>query len=114
MGLVIEPTQPVPLAAGSDGVIRVAGTRVTLDTVAYAFEHGATAEEIVQQYPSLPLAEVYSVLGYVLSHRAEVEAYLAERAQHRATVRAEAERRFNPTGIRARLVARRRPPTREP
>jgi len=114
MSLVIEPTQPVPLAAGPDGVIRVAGTRVTLDTVAYAFEHGATAEEMVQQYPSLPLAEVYSVLGYLLSHRTEVEAYLADRAQHRSTVRAEAERRLDPRGIRARLVARRRPPSREP
>ncbi len=51
----------MPLAAGSDGVIRVAGTRVTLDTIASAFERGATAEEIVQQYPSLPLAAVYSV-----------------------------------------------------
>jgi uncharacterized protein (DUF433 family) len=114
MSLVIEPAQPVPLAAGSDGVIRVAGTRVTLDTVAYAFEHGATAEEIVQQYPSLPLADVYSVLGYVLSHRAEVDAYLAERAQRRGAVRAEAERRFDPAGIRARLLARRRTPTRQP
>ena|SRR5437870_3941025 len=113
MSLVIEKTQPVPLAAGTDGVIRVAGTRVTLDTVAYAFERGATAEEIVQQYPSLPLAEVYSVLGYMLRHRAEVETYLAERAQHRAAVRAEAERWFDPKGIRARLLARRLPPTQE-
>src|SRR2546422_11585582 len=98
MSLVIEPTQPVPLAAGSDGVIRVAGTRVTLDTVAYAFEHGATAEEIVQQYPSLPLAGVYSVLGYLLRHRGEVKAYLADRAQRRAAVRAEAEPRSDQNG----------------
>jgi len=107
MSLVIEPTQPVPLATGADGVIRVAGTRVTLDTVAHAFERGATAEEIVQQYPALPLAEVYSVLGYLLRHQSEVAAYLAARTEWGATVRTENERRSDPKGIRARLLARR-------
>jgi uncharacterized protein (DUF433 family) len=108
MSLVIEQSQPIPLRSDADGAIRVAGTRVTLDTIAYAFEHGATAEEIVQQYPILPLAEVYSVLGYVLHHQAEVAAYLAGRAEDRSAVREENERRFDPQGIRARLLARRR------
>jgi hypothetical protein len=36
----------VPLHTDADGVVRVAGTRVTLDTVVGAFEAGATAEEI--------------------------------------------------------------------
>jgi uncharacterized protein (DUF433 family) len=107
MSLVIEPSQPVPLIAGADGVIRVAGTRVTLDTVAHAFEAGATAEEIVQQYPALPLADVYSVLGYLLHHQAEVADYIATRAAQRGAVREENERRFPAHGIRARLLARR-------
>ena len=107
MSLVIEQTQPVPLAAGPDGVIRVAGTRVTLETVAHAFARGATAEEIVQQYPVLPLADVYALLGYLLRHRPKVEAYLAERAEQRGAVRAQNERRFDPAGIRDRLLARR-------
>jgi hypothetical protein len=54
------------------------------------------------------LAEVYSVLGYVLHHQAEVAAYLAGRAEDRSAVREENERRFDPHGIRARLLARRR------
>ena len=112
MSLVIEQSQPVPLVAGADGVIRVAGTRVTLDTVAHAFENGATAEEIVQQYPALPLADVYSVLGYLLHHQAAVAVYLATRAERRGAVREENEQRFPPRGIRARLLAR-RPANRE-
>ncbi|MEW5830264.1 MAG: DUF433 domain-containing protein, partial [Chloroflexota bacterium] len=52
MTLEIE-TQPLPLAVDIDGVVRISGTRVTLDTVIYAFLDGATAEEIAQQYPSL-------------------------------------------------------------
>ena len=46
-------TEPIPLTVDSDGVIRVAGTRVTLDSVVLAFLDGATAEEIAQQYPSI-------------------------------------------------------------
>jgi uncharacterized protein (DUF433 family) len=107
MSLAIKQAQVVPLAADGDGVIRVAGTRVTLDTVAEAFEQGATAEEIVQQYPSVSLADVYWVLGYVLRHQAEVASYLEERAGRRNTIRQENERRFGPQGVRARLLARR-------
>jgi uncharacterized protein (DUF433 family) len=36
----------------TDGVMRVGGTRVTLDTLVTIFEQGATAEEIVQRFPS--------------------------------------------------------------
>jgi hypothetical protein len=78
-----------------------------LDTVAEAFREGATAEEIAQQYPNLALADVYSVLGYLLRHETEVTAYLSQRIEHRKTIRAENERRFDPEGIRARLLARR-------
>ena len=68
----------VPLAMGADGVIRVSGTRVTLDTVLAAFREGATAEEIVQQYPSLALADVYQVIGYALRHVAPPNRGLSE------------------------------------
>jgi uncharacterized protein (DUF433 family) len=111
MSLVIEQAQPVPLAADAGGVIRVGGTRVTLDTVAHAFERGATAEEIVQQFPSLALADVYALLGYLLRHQAEVAAYLDERSAQQSAVRQENERRFDPQGMRARLLARRGPAT---
>jgi len=107
MSLVIEQTQPVPLAVNADGVIRVAGTRVTLETVAHAFERGATAEEIVQQYPGLALADVYAVLGYILRHQAKVAAYLDQRAAECSTIREENEQRFDSQGVRARLLARR-------
>jgi len=63
MAFFISP-EIIPLQADADGVIRVAGTRVTLETLIAAFSDGATAEEIVQQYPSLTLADVYSVIGY--------------------------------------------------
>ena len=109
MSLAIEQPQRVPLTAGSDGVVRVADRRVTLDTLAEAFQQGATAEEIVQQYPSLPLADVYSVFGYLLRHQAKVAAYVDRQAEQQTAIRQENERRFDPQGLRARLLARRIP-----
>jgi uncharacterized protein (DUF433 family) len=99
-------TEPTPLATDPDGVVRVGGTRVTLDTLVAAFADGLTPEEIVYEYPSLPLAEVYVVLGYYLRHRAEVETYLHQRLDQAEAVRRQNEARFDPLGIRARLLAR--------
>jgi hypothetical protein len=44
-----ETIERVPIHTDGDGVVRVAGTRVTLDTIVAAFDAGATAEEIAQQ-----------------------------------------------------------------
>lgn len=94
---------PVPLEMDQEGVLRVSGTRVTLDAVISAFDRGGTPEEIASQYPTVPLADTYAVIAYYLSHRDEVEAYLGRRRQQAAEVRAENERRFPPHEVRERL-----------
>lgn len=106
MSLTIS-TEPIPLEADADGVVRVRGTRVSLDSVIYAFNEGSTPEEIVQQYTTLDLADVYAVIGYYLQHRGEVNEYLAARRSQRDEIRKEVESRFDPHGIRDRLLARR-------
>ena len=106
MTLAIE-TEPVPLATNQDGVARVGGTRVTLDTVVAAFEEGATAEEIGLQYPVLKLPDIYLVIGYYLRHRAEVEAYLQQRQELADRIYEENKKRLDPDGLRDRLLARR-------
>lgn len=105
--LLVPTAEPIPLVADANGVIRISTTRVTLDTVLTAFLEGATAEEIGEQYPSLELSDVYFAIGYYLRYRSEVDAYLMERQRLAAEVQQEAERRFNPVGIRDRLLARR-------
>jgi uncharacterized protein (DUF433 family) len=99
--------EPAPIETDPQGAVRVAKTRVTLDTVVIAFLEGCTPEEIGEQYPSLQLSDIYLVVGYYLSHRDEVHAYLAERHQQSVIIQQEAEQRFNPIGIRERLLARR-------
>ena len=99
--------ETVPLRSDADGVMRVAMTRVTLETVVEAFRDGLTAEEIVQQYPSLLLADVYQILGYYLKHAEELDAYFSKRIEQSTTVRRDSEVRFDPRGVRDRLLARR-------
>ena len=98
--------QPAPCQMDEDGVLRVTGTRVRLDTVIGAFNSGYTAEEIMFKYPSLNLIDIYAVITYYLWHRAEMDQYLEERQVLAAQVRQENERRFPPQGVRARLLAR--------
>ena len=105
MTLTVEP-QPIPLTTSPEGVIHVTGTRVPLETVVRAFHQGATSEEIAQDFPTVTLAQVYAVLAFYLSHRQEVDAYVAERAAFSDAARAAHEARFNPVGLRARLLAR--------
>ena len=59
-----------------NGVLRVAASRVMLDSVVAAFHEGCSPETIQQQYPALSLEEVYGALTYYLSHVDEVGAYL--------------------------------------
>jgi uncharacterized protein (DUF433 family) len=101
-----QATTTVPLSADEAGVLRIAGTRVSLDSVLHAFNEGATPEEIAQDFSTLNLAAVYAVVGYYLQNRAEVEDYLAQRKVEREQIKNEVETRFNPHGLRERLLAR--------
>lgn len=57
----------------------VAGTRIGLDVLTYAFRNGRTPEEIFRDYPSIgSLAKVYGAIAFILEHPEEVEAYLLD------------------------------------
>lgn len=101
-------TKPVPLTTNEHGVMRVGSTRVSLDTVIFAFKQGSTPEEIVADYSTLDLPDVYAVITYYLQNEAEVEDYLQQRQTQRDEVRREMETRFPQAGLRERLLARRR------
>jgi uncharacterized protein (DUF433 family) len=74
--VALEETISVPLAVTDQGTIRIKGSRVSLDSIINHFKLGATAEQIVQSFPSLTLGDVYSSIAYYLTHRAEIEEYL--------------------------------------
>ena len=74
----LEETISTPLVITEQGTIRVKGSRVSLDSIIYHFKLGATAEQIVQSFPSLNLGDVYSSIAYYLAHRQQIEEYLQQ------------------------------------
>ena len=61
-----------------EGGCWVAGTRVSLDSLVYAFREGQTAESLAQSFPVLTLEQVYGAIAYYLAHREAIDAYLRE------------------------------------
>ena len=61
-----------------DGGYWVAGTRVSLDSIVYAFLNGQTAESIAQSFPVLDLEQVYGAITFYLAHRTEIDEYLRD------------------------------------
>jgi len=59
-----------------EGFYRVAGTRVSLDSIVYAFLSGQSAESIAQSFPVLTLEQVYGAITFYLAHREEIDRYL--------------------------------------
>lgn len=98
--------ETAPLQENADGVILVGKTRVTLDTVIAVFNQGATAEEIAYRYPSLNLADVYATIAFYLKHQPEVDTYLQQRRQRSQEIQSMNQARFDPQGLRDRLLAR--------
>jgi uncharacterized protein (DUF433 family) len=85
---LLEPTQDVPLTAAEDGTIRIADTRVSLESVVHHYEQGATAEEIVLRFPALRLADVHSCLAYYLNHQEKVHEYMTRQRESADELRA--------------------------
>jgi hypothetical protein len=63
----------------------------------------------VQQYPTVPLADVYQLIAYYLKHIQELRTYLDSRRGQAEQVQRENESRWSPDGVRQRLLSRRSP-----
>lgn len=80
----LETTITAPLTQGQDGVIRVSGTRVPIDSILHHFKLGAVPEQIVYMFEGLRLADIYSVIAYYLSHQEIIEKYLRKQEAREA------------------------------
>ena len=61
-----------------EGAYRVGGTRVSLDSVVYGFQDGASPECIQQSFPALTLEQVYGAIAYYLANQVTIDQYLIE------------------------------------
>jgi uncharacterized protein (DUF433 family) len=105
--LDITIAEPPPLVMLPEGAVRIRGTRVSLDSVIYAFNEGCTPEQIRDDYSTLQLADIYAVIAFYLRHRDEVDAYMEESRQQAEELRREHEERYPQDGLRERLLERR-------
>ena len=102
----LEIPSHAPLVAGEDETVRVKGSRVTLDVLVRQFQQGATAEQIVEDFPSLTLREIYGAIYFYLDNTAEVEDYLRRQAEAVAETREFVAQRMDSSALRARIRAR--------
>lgn len=63
--------------------IRIAGSRVGIETVLHDYQEGSSPEEMVLRYPTLSLEQVYATITYYLANREKVEVYLEQVRQQR-------------------------------
>lgn len=73
----------------------ITDTRISLDSVVYAFRRGAPPESIRLSYPLLTLEQVYGAIAFYLAHEAEIDRYLAEKEARYEQAR-QAERAADP------------------
>ena len=89
-----------------EGVYYVPGTRISLDSIVYAFREGCSPETIREDFEGLTLARVYGAIAFYLDHQADIDAYLMQRKEQWA----ELERNGSPASpdLRAGLERARR------
>ena len=79
-----------------DGGYWITGTRISLDSVVYAFRDGLSPETIQREcFPLLSLEQVYGAVTYYLAQRKEIDSYL-EQAKSEYEALREASRQADP------------------
>jgi uncharacterized protein (DUF433 family) len=64
------------------GGYRIAGTRISLDSIAYAVRRGETVEGILADFPALRSRQMLEgAIDLIQAHPREVAAYLAEQSR---------------------------------
>ncbi len=106
----LEETQILPLRLMEDGTIRIAESRVSLESVIHHYKLGASAEQIVQKFPALDLADVYAAISYYLNNEESIEEYVRAQETKGDSLQVELESdpqyQKNSADLRARIVSR--------
>lgn len=105
MAFALKPIE-TPFYEDETGVLRFIRSRVTIDLVIYDYQNGLNADEIALHYPSLNLADIYSVLSYYLSYQKELDDYLTKQEQNSLLKQQEVLKRSSQAHLRERLRAR--------
>jgi len=66
-----------------DGGYWIMGTRISLDSIVYAFKRGAAPESIKRAFPLLTLEEIDGAITFYLAYQQEIDTYLAQAEDER-------------------------------
>jgi uncharacterized protein (DUF433 family) len=72
------------------GTYFIAGTRVSLDSVAHAFLRGESPEGIAESFPALTLEQILGSLAFYLANRDQIDQYLRQGTEDFKRLRQEA------------------------
>jgi len=90
-----------------NGAYYIAGSRVSLDSVVYAFLRGESPEGIAESFPALGLEQIFGALAFYMANREVVDRYLSEGVREFEAMRQQA-RRDHPALYAKLAEARRR------
>ena len=62
-----------------EGCYYILGTRISLDSIVYAFREGCSPARIREDFNGLTLADVYGAIAHYLDHQIEIDSYLLHR-----------------------------------
>ena len=99
-------TLATPFTTDEHGVIRIGTSRVALERIVHAFDAGASAEEIVESYPTVELGDVYATIAFILKSRPEIDAYMAESEAEAERIQREWEASYPTSELRRRIRER--------
>ena len=69
----------VPLYWAEGGqVVRVCGSRISLEDIITWYKMGCTAEMICEDYPRLELGDIYMAIAYYLRNKETIDAHFIE------------------------------------
>ena len=89
-----------------DGGYWITGSRVSLDSLVYAFLRGASPEAIARSFPLVTLEDVFGAITFYLAHQPEVDAHLRQSESEFDALREKA-RQANPLLFKKLEEARR-------
>jgi uncharacterized protein (DUF433 family) len=90
-----------------DGGYFIAATRISLDSVVYAFLRGESPEGIAASFSAIDLEQIFGALAFYMANRETVDRYLREGQKEFEALREQA-RRDNPALYAKLAEARRR------
>lgn len=74
-----------------EGGWRIAGSRVSLDSIVQSYWEGLSAEAIADEFPTLTAEQVYGAIAFYLGHRSDIDAYLKRQDSHWAELKEQSE-----------------------